>query len=284
MVKSQNKSVVSMFYENVSGNASMIHALLLIVAFVTFGWIAVDNLANQSAYRVAMIYVVLLIAAFVIILADYLSPETFKKGKKFFFDAILWDSKSIKKNLVAGLLFFAGWYMFFMRPGFAVAVPQEFASLQAGTTTKAFMQIILGPHSENILFFSALALTFIVVIKWASQDLKKSYLLAAIIFSTILFFKQIPYHTVTIPVAAALVIINAHSKDAIINKAAPVIVAALVIGSNVFPQFHSFAYALVEKNFYAAVYFGFFMVLLAAFIGILSVDIVHVLNNFVALA
>jgi hypothetical protein len=107
----------------------------------------------------------------------------------------------------------------------------------------------------------------------------KAIITGLVIIASIPFFTNVPNSIYVLITAGALTMFTGLFNIEFIRKHAPVLISALVVGGVVFPKFHSYAYQLNEQSFVAAQVFGIIVCIIAAYIGMLPVDIVHIANN-----
>ena len=274
----QKKSSSMIEFPDILDNLGIIYITLLFISGVIWAFIAINNFETPTIFKLALIYSILLIFGFLGI--SYDRGRTMKMG----LDSRIWEGEKIKKQLLIGIILFAAWYFLFMTTGFSVATAQ---SVTGGTLfgvspgVNFFLTAVLGPIAENVFFFGVISITFITILRkiFATENKGNVIITALVILATIPLFDNVPNIALLISIAAGLTLVTGLTQNQFLRKHAPIMISAIIVGTAVFPKFHSFAYQLNERHYIAAQLFGGGAVLLAAYVGILPVDIIHILNN-----
>jgi hypothetical protein len=250
-----------------------IYLIILLITGAIFAFIAVTNINDQVLFKLAMIYSVLLIFGFLGILSD-------KMRDQLGIDSLIWDGSKLKLQIGVGLIFIAGWYLLFMNGGLSLATPQSVGvAFSTSPTLNWFIMGVLAPIAENCFFFGVLNITMIYIVKYLQDNPSKSLVLAGLVMASYFVLTNVPNILFILAISAGSIAAGSMIKSPAIRHIAPIIAAAAFIGGAVFPKFHSYAYQLNESNYIAASWFGFFVCLLAGFVGILPVDMAHIFNN-----
>jgi hypothetical protein len=266
-------------YSDVVDNLGRIYLFLLFISGAVWAFIAVNSFDHPDLFKIALIYALLLIFGFFGISYD-------RRSNNLGLDSRIWEGKKLKYQLAVGVVFFIGWYLLYMRSGFSVATAQnvgQTALFSVNPTLNFLLLTVLGPLAENIFFFGVLNITIVTFLREIIIDRNKSILLAGIIGLTYFLFTNVPNAMYMVMGASLLTVLTGISGNKTLQKHAPFVITALLVGGLIFPRFHSYAYQLNEKHFIAATFFGIFMCLIVSYIGLLPVDIIHIANNIVAI-
>jgi hypothetical protein len=265
--------------KDVTDNLGLTYLVVLFVSGAVWAFIAINNFESPVIFKLSLIYSLLLIFGFLGVSFD-------RRNHQLGLDSRLWEGGKIKNKLIIAVILFALWYLVFMSSGFSVATAQ---SVSAGTLFSVspelnfFLTTVLGPLAENIFFFGVLNMTFIFILRKLlsakDKNKAKSVITGLVIMAFIPIFSNVPNIIYVLGAAGVLTIVTGLTNVKFLDKHAPIFISALVIGGAVFPKFHSFAYQLNEKSFIAAQIFGIGASLIAGYIGMLPVDIIHVANN-----
>ena len=278
MKEKKSKSNSLLEFPDILDNLGTIYITLLFISGIIWAFIAINNFETPTIFKLSLIYSLLLIFGFLGI--SYDRGRTQKMG----LDSRIWEATNIKKKLLISIILFAAWYFLFMTSGFSVATAQ---SVTGGTLfgvspgLNFFLTAVLGPIAENVFFFGVISITFITILRkiFATENKGNVIITALVILATIPLFDNVPNIALLISIAAGLTLVTGLTQNQFLRKHAPIMISAIIVGTAVFPKFHSFAYQLNERHYIAAQLFGGGAVLLAAYVGILPVDIIHILNN-----
>ena len=261
-------------FPDTTDSLGKIYIITLFISGVIWAFIAVNNFDTPNLFKLALIYSLLLIFGLFGVLYD-------RQQKKLGIDSRIWESSRLRLQLIIGIIFFAIWYIVFIKQGFAVASAQSVgqgALFAVNPTLNYFLITFLAPLAEDIFFFGILNITFILIIRSMAANKIYSMIFAAIIFSLSFLIKNVPNITIYLG-ASAVIIIATSFLDPKLQKYPAYLASALCIGAAIFPAFHGYAYQLNERNYVAASWFGLFACLLISFIGLLPVDLAHIANN-----
>lgn len=259
-------------------NLGNVYLMILFVSAVIWAFIAVNNFETPEIFKISLIYSLLLIFGFIGISYD-------RRTQQLGLDSRIWQGKDIKKKLLVSVIFFAIWYIVFMSSGFSVATAQSVTSGSLFSISPAlnfFLTTVLGPLAENIFFFGVINITLVFILRklLANVNNKKGPItLGVLMIASIPLFSNVPNSAYLLGLAGILTIATTFTKSGFMQKHAPVLISALIVGGVVFPKFHSFAYQLNERSYIAAQVFGIGVSIIASYIGILPVDILHIANN-----
>lgn len=273
----KNNNIITAFQDAVDDLGKM-YILILFVSGVIWAFIAINNFESPQIFKISIIYSLLLIFGLIGVLAD-------RNSNKLGLDSRLWESSNVKKQLLISVVFILAWYLLFIKNQFSVATAQSVGStaLFSVSPTLNFMLVaVLGPLAENIFFFGILNITVITLLRSFVQNKTKGLVISGLIFASQILFLNVPNSFLIISSSAAIVAITAITQNKFLIKHGPIFASALYIGGAVFPKYHSYAYQLNERNYIAASWFGFFVCLLAAYIGMMPVDLAHIANNVIA--
>jgi hypothetical protein len=261
-------------FPDTTDSLGKVYIITLFISGAIWAFIAVNNFDTPNLFKLALIYSLLLIFGLFGILYD-------RQKKKFGIDSRIWESSRLRLQLIIGIIFFAIWYIVFIKQGFAVASAQSIgqgALFAVNPTLNYFLITFLAPLAEDIFFLGILNITFILIIRSMAANKIYSVLLAAIIFALSFLIKNVPNITIYLG-ASAVIIIATSFLDPKLQKYPAYLASALCIGASIFPAFHGYAYQLNERNYIAASWFGLFACLLISFVGLLPVDLAHIANN-----
>jgi hypothetical protein len=264
-------------FPNLVDDFGRIYLLILFITGVIWAFIAINNFDTPQIFKLSLIYSLLLIFGFLGVVYD-------RSEKKLGLDSRIWEGSKLKLQLGIGILFFFAWYILFMKSGFSVASAQSVSgSTFAVSPTFNFILVnILGPLAENIFFFGVLFITLVYFIKTIIVNRTKGLILTGLIIASIPVFSSVPNSLYFVIAAATINAATSLMPNKFLQKHGPIFVAAILVGSLIFPKFHSYAYQLNERNYVAAQYFGLAMCIITAYIGLMPVDIIHSANNIVA--
>jgi len=274
------KPIILTEIPDIIDNLGRVYIIILFLSGAIWSYIALQNIQDAEVFRISMIYAILLILAFIGIVVD-------KLGLDLGLDSRLWDGSNIKQKVAFGFFFSIVWYFFFIRPGYKLAVAQSFLdaptlAIGGSQGMRIFMVSVLGPLAENAFFFAVLGFTFTRIIRLVQKNRTATLTLAAGVFLSTPFFSNVPFSGILVPAAAVLIVLPILSRNPLIRAYAPLLATALYLGGTIFPKYHSGVYQLNERNFLAASLFGIIAVIFASFFGILVVEILHIVNNFLA--
>lgn len=266
-------------YSDIVDNLGRIYIFMLFISGAIWAFIAINSFDSPDLFKIAMIYALLLIFGFFGISFD-------RRSNNLGLDSRIWDGHKLKYQLAVGVIFFIGWYLLYMKAGFSVATAQNIgqtALFSVNPTVNFILLTVLAPLAENIFFFGVLNITLVTFLREIAMDRNKSLIMAGLLALTYFLFTNVPNAIYWVMGAAGLMAITGITQNKFLVKHAPFFVAALMIGGLVFPRFHSYAYQLNERHYIAATFFGIFMCLIVSYIGLLPVDIAHILNNIIAI-
>ena len=261
-------------FPDTSDSLGKVYIITLFISGAIWAFIAVNNFDTPNLFKLALIYSLLLVFGLFGVLYD-------RQQKKLGIDSRIWETSKLRIQLIIGIIFFAVWYIVFIKQGFAVASAQSVgqgALFAVNPTLNYFLITILAPLAEDIFFFGVLNITFILIIRSLAQNKIYSLLFGAVVFSLSFLIKNVPNITIYLGISA-ITIIATSFLDPKIRKYPAYIASALCIGATIFPAFHGYAYQLNERNYVAASWFGMFACLLISLIGLLPVDMAHIANN-----
>ena len=265
-------------FSDLTDNLGLTYLIVLFASGAIWAFIAINNFETPTVFKLALICSILLLFGFLGVSYD-------RRSQELGLDSRLWEKTNMKKQLIIAVILFAVWYLVFMSGGFSVATAQ---SVTGGGTLFSvspglnfILTAVLGPLAENIFFFGVLNFTLITMLRrlFAEQNRVKSIVSGVVILATIPLFNVVPNAVIVLGLAGLLTIFAGVTNFPAVHKHAPIIISALIIGGAVFPKFHSFAYQLNESSFFAAQVFGIGVCMVAAYVGMLPVDILHVGNN-----
>ena len=270
----KNKSIE---FPDIIDNLGTVYIAILFVSGIIWAFIAINNFETPTIFKLSLIYSILLIFGFLGVSYD-------RRTQQLGLDSRIWEGTKLKTQLLVAIIVFALWYLIFMSSGFAVATPQSVTGGSLFSVTPAlnfFLTAVLAPIAENIFFFGVINITFIFILRKLFQEENKTKIIITgiVIAATAPIFSNVPNSMYIIFLAAALTIITGITKINFLKKHAPILISALIIGGAIFPKFHSFAYQLNENSYIAAQVFGITVSIIAAYIGLLPVDILHIANN-----
>jgi hypothetical protein len=258
-----------------------IQIFLLFVSGIIWGFLAVNNIDTPDIFKISLVYSILLILGLVGVALDRGSKNSLG------LDSVLWKTDQLQKQMIFAAIFSLLWYIFFMSGGLFLAVPLSVTSptFAVSPTTKFFLVTVLGPIAENIFFFAVVNFSVKLFIRQILEDpdKKKAVIMGVLMFGSSTLFGTVPFSSAIITAAALILVVGRLSNQKQLYELISIVVTALYVGGVLFPVYHSKAYSLNEKNFIASIFFGIFMCLIASFIGLLVVDLVHIFNNTVAL-
>jgi hypothetical protein len=262
---------------DLTDNLGTIYLGLLFSSGIIWAFIAINNFETPTLFKLALIYSILLIFGFLGVSFD-------RRHLQLGLDSRIWEGKGIKKKLVLSVVLFALWYLVFMSSGFSVASAYSVtgALFTVSPAVNFFLTAVLGPIAENIFFFGVINMTLIYVLRsvFDAKDARtKSIVIGLILMASSSLFTNVPNSLYILLLAGGLTIATGVSKNEFLMKHAPIAISALFIGGVIFPKFHSFAYQLNESSYIAAQVFGIAVCIIAAYIGMLPVDILHISNN-----
>jgi hypothetical protein len=260
-------------------NLGRIYIITLFVSGIIWAFAAINSFNEPNIFKIALIFTILLIFGFLGISFDR------RMRTKLGLDSRIWENKNIRFKIGLALIFFVGWYLLFIRADYAVATAQSVgqAAIFSVSPTLNFLMIgVLGPLAEDIFFFGVINITVITLIREIMLNRRNALITAGLIGLSYFMFSNVPNAIYMVAAAAgALIFISFNNKNPLMKRYGAPVVSALLVGGLVFPAFHAFAYQLNERSFIAATIFGILMCLMAAFVGILPVDIIHILNNII---
>lgn len=264
-------------WADITDNLGMIYIGTLFASGVIWAFIAINNFETPAIFKLALIYSILLIFGFLGVSYD-------RRANQLGLDSRIWEGKNLKRKMVISIVLFAIWYLLFISSGFSVASAYSVSGslFSVSPAVNFFLTAVLGPIAENIFFFGVINMTVIFMLKnlFAGNKARAgSIAFALVILATIPLFDNVPNATYLLVAAAALTAIGGFFTNKTYQKHAPVFISALVVGGVVFPKFHSFAYQLNEQSYFAAQVFGIAVCIIAAYVGMLPVDILHIGNN-----
>lgn len=273
----KNKTNTKYEISDLIDNLGMIYLAVLFASGVIWAFIAINNFETPVLFKLALIYSLLLIFGLLGISYD-------RRTQQLGLDSRIWDGKEIKKQLVVAIVFFAVWYILFMRGGFSVATAQSVTSGTLFSVSPAlnfFLTSVLGPIAENVFFFGVINLTLVFILRrmFAEETRTKPIVAGIVIVATTPLFWNVPNAAYFLILAGILTIFTGLFKIDMVRKHGPIIISSLIVGGVVFPKFHSYAYQLNEHSFVAAQSFGIAACILISYIGMLPVDLVHIANN-----
>ena len=262
---------------DVLDNLGMIYIALLFVSGAIWAFIAINNFEVPTIFKLSLIYSILLIFGLLGISYD-------RRTQQLGLDSRTWDGDKIKSQLLISVIVFALWYLIFMHSGFAIATPQSVtagALFSVSPALNFFLTSFLGPIAENVFFFGVLNLTMVFALRrlFAQESRIRSIIAGLVIMATTPLFSNVPNAIYVLVLAGLLTIFTGVFNIAFVRKHGPIIISALFVGGVIFPKFHSYAYQLNEQSFIAAQVFGIMVCIIASYIGILPVDILHIANN-----
>jgi len=265
---------------DVTDELGRIYILVLFLSGIIWGFLAVNNVDTPDIFKISLVYSILLILALIGIGFD-------RSSNNLGLDSVLWQVKSLQRQIIFAIIFSILWIAFFINNGLFLAIPLSISSptFAVGELTKFLLVTVLGPLAENIFFFGVINFTLKLFIRQIleEENLVKSAVLATLIFFSQSLFADVPYSNFIVTGAALVILVAAITKSKAQYELFSIISSSLIVGGVMFPVYHSKAYQLNEKNFIAATIFGVIMCLVAAYIGLLPVDIVHSINNMFAL-
>lgn len=262
---------------DVTDNLGMIYLGTLFASGVIWAFIAINNFETPTIFKLSLIYSILLIFGFLGVSFD-------RRANQLGMDSRLWEGTNIKNKLVISIVLFAIWYLIFISSGFSVATAYSVSGtlFSVSPALNFFLIAVLGPIAENIFFFGIINFTVIFALRnlFAAPNARvRGIVLALVMLGMIPLFANVPNIVYVFGLAALLTAAAGFVKAPFFQKHAPVFISALIVGGAVFPKFHSFAYQLNESSYIAAQVFGIGVSIIAAYIGMLPVDILHIGNN-----
>lgn len=276
MAATKNRTIKDDFVDTLD-NLGPLYMTILFISGAIWAFIAINNVLDQGVFKQAMIYSILLIFGFIAVSYD-------RRAQKLGLDSRIWESKNIRLKLIIGLVVLAGWYLLFIDSGFSVATASVGTNFSVNPTLNYFLISVLGPLAENIFFFGVLNITLVTLLRRFSQDKVQGTTVAVLIYLSSYLFANVPNITLYCGLSAISMLIATWGNSKTIRKYATIFASAFFIGGAIFPAFHGYAYQLNEKNYIAASYFGILMCIIASYIGIIPVDIVHIGNNAIVAA
>lgn len=266
-------------FSDLVDNLGRVYLITLFVSAVIWAFIAVNNFETPTIFKLALIYSLLLIFGFLGVSYD-------RRAQQLGLDSRIWEGNNIKFKLGISILIFFLWYLIFMSGGLSIATAQSVtggAVFSVSPSLNFLLTGILGPIAENIFFFGVINITMIYIIRKILEDQKKAkqqgIALAAFMFISTPLFISVPNAIYYIGIASGLMLLTTFTRNKLLMKYAPLFISAFFVGGILFPKFHSYAYQLNEKHYVAATIFGIIACLLAGFVGMLPVDILHIGNN-----
>jgi len=278
LARTNNRSILSPTFKDIVDNLGRYYMILLFISGAVWAFVAVNSFDAPDLFKIALIYALLLIFGFFGVSLD-------RRPAEFGINSRIWEGAKLKSQLAIGAIFFIGWYLLFMTSGFSVATAQSVGStalFAVNPTINFILLTVLGPLAENIFFFGVLNITLITLLQKIVKSRTQSLVFAGLTGLSYFMFENVPNAIVLVGAAAGITALAGLTQHQFLLKHAPFVVSAFIIGALVFPRFHSYAYQLNQKNYIAASWFGFFMCLLAGYIGMMPVDIAHILNNIIA--
>lgn len=277
MAANKNRGILE--FKDITDDLGRVYIIVLFVSAVIWAFTAINAFDTPHLFKLALIYSLLLIFGFIGVSYD-------RRQKKLGLDSRIWESGKLKLKLGISVVFFFLWYIIFMKQGFAVATAATVpggALFSVSPTLNFLLTAVLGPLAENIFFFGVINITVIMLLRKFVRNRVQGLIMAGLILASYPLFTQVPNSFIFLAASAGLVAITTLTQNKFLMKHAPFFASALLIGAVIFPKFHAYAYQLDERSYVAATYFGFFMCLIAGYIGLMPVDITHIANNVIAI-